>query len=125
MIWLRRIAAAGLILSFVGLAKAGDAALKFLGGRKTIELFAADVLHAELGEDSQGDPMLDLEFTPEIGVALETNTSRWIGKKLVVKFGRKTLMRPVVRESITGGRIRISGPDRAALQDVYEALTHD
>jgi preprotein translocase subunit SecD len=76
------------------------------------ELISVDVVRAEAHSDSprlSNDAVVDLFMTDASKLAFAEFSARNVGKQLDVRVNGRTVMKPVIREPITGGRITISG----------------
>jgi preprotein translocase subunit SecD len=76
------------------------------------EVISVDVVRAEAHPDSprlSNDSVVDLFMTDASKLAFAEFSARNVGKQLDVRVNGRTVMKPVIREPITGGRITIAG----------------
>jgi preprotein translocase subunit SecD len=77
------------------------------------EVISVDVVRAEAHPDSLSrlstDSVVDLFMTDASKLAFAEFSARNVGKQLDVRVNGRTVMKPVIREPITGGRITIAG----------------
>ena len=77
------------------------------------EVISVDVVRAEAHPDPLSrlstDSVVDLFMTEAPKLAFAEFSARNVGKQLDVRVNGRTVMKPVIREPITGGRITIAG----------------
>jgi preprotein translocase subunit SecD len=77
------------------------------------EVIFIDVVRAEAHPDSLSrlstDSVVDLFMTEASKLAFAEFSARNVGKQLDIRVNGRTVMKPVIREPITGGRITIAG----------------
>ena len=81
------------------------------------EVISVDVVRAEAHPDSprlSNDSVVDLFMTDASKLAFAEFSARNVGKQLDVRVNGRTVMKPVIREPITGGRITIAGAFNAS-----------
>ncbi len=71
--------------------------------------FAAGDVYASRVEDVMGEPALSIELAPDAAASLETLTAGRIGEEVAFVINGEEVMRPVVRETISGGKLLIAG----------------
>ena len=71
--------------------------------------FAAGEVYARRVEDVMGEPALSIELAPAAAGALEALTTERIGQEVAFVLNGEEVMRPIVRETISGGKVMIAG----------------
>ena len=90
---------------------------------RTTLLDRAALQGASVGHTVDGKPSLLLTFTPEGAGQLANVTKLYLGKQLGVIINGQLLAAPVVRETITGGTLEITGElDEARALKLVEQL---
>ncbi|MFC1559783.1 protein translocase subunit SecD [Candidatus Margulisiibacteriota bacterium] len=76
--------------------------------KKTI-LTGADLKGSWPGIDQYGNPVVDIEFTPDGAKGFASVTTRSVGKPIAILLDKKIISAPNVREPIPSGKAQISG----------------
>ncbi|UPT73320.1 MAG: hypothetical protein M0D55_15775 [Elusimicrobiota bacterium] len=75
-------------------------------------LTGADLESASQGADQNGEPLVALKFTEAGAKRLAAVTGASVGRRLAVLVDGRVLSMPVIRESIQGGTLSLSGVSR-------------
>ncbi len=76
---------------------------------KTTALTGKDLQSASPGNDQNGNPIVNIEFTKEGAKKFQEVTRRNTGKPLAIILDHKIISAPNINEEIAGGRAQISG----------------
>ncbi len=97
----------------VGTVQQYDAKGKLVSERpiilKAVLLTGADLKLASPGQSQYGEPLVNIEFTPDGAKKFEDATTQSVGRPLAIVLDGKIISAPNVNEPIRGGRAQISG----------------
>ncbi len=75
------------------------------------EPISLEVLRADIRTDERThQPVLNIAFAPSGHDALRRYTSDNLGRKMELRIDGKAIMSAVIRDSVLGGAVQISGP---------------
>jgi preprotein translocase subunit SecD len=87
-----------------------------LAGRAAAEPLTLEVTEASVTYDTRNNqPMVSFRLSESSRKAFADFTARHLGQKIDIRIDGKSVMKPVIREPITGGagQITASSPDEA------------
>jgi len=89
-----------------------------------VELSGDHVLSARVGENWQGGPMVEIQFTDQGRARFEQLTRENVMKMVAIIVDGNVLSAPVIREAISGGKAQITGAfDREEAERIAAGLS--